>query len=199
MKRFQIGSLILSFLVLLFLTSAGAQDKVSDKLKEVKGKVQKITVQTDNGEVIFEGKEAQKLFKDLQGHEKQVKVHITSDGDKLNKKKKVIILNKDDSMLELEDDADVFIMKDMDEDFEWEVDGGSQKKIVLTVEDGNKKVVVTTKENGKEKIDVYEGEEAEKYLEEHKGKHLDIKIENCDEDKKVKKIIIEKESEEDKN
>ncbi|MEE9450856.1 MAG: hypothetical protein V3V72_12470, partial [Ignavibacteriaceae bacterium] len=77
---------------------------------------------------------------------------------------------------------------------------GIEKRINIEIEDGNKKVTITTKENGEEKTEVYEGEEADEYLEKIKSEHgneMLIEIGEDSKHKKMKKIIIKKEIDED--
>lgn len=187
--------LILFFL--LFVTTLSAQDKLTEKLKSLRGPVERITVQTENSTEVFEGEEARQLYKELkQSREKErkVKVIVSPDDDKKVKtSKKVIIMNNDDASVE-SDDVDVFIFKDSDDNFSWETESGIDKKVMVSIKNGEKKVTVTTKENGVEKTEVYEGEDASKYLEELNGKTLEFEVEKSEKDKKVKRIIIEKET-----
>jgi len=58
---------IISLLFLgVFATVIFAQEESSkEKLKNIKGDVNKITITTDKGDVVFEGEDAQKLFKKM--------------------------------------------------------------------------------------------------------------------------------------
>ncbi len=179
--------------------STKAQNDLEDQINKIDGTVDKIIISSDGNEYIFEGKDAEKLFKKMKSTKSKSFVWNTSD-DK--KKKKVIIIDADGDedlveVLESGDD-DVFIVK-TDEDFEWNSDG-TQKKVKVEIENGKKKVTVTTKENGEETTKLYEGDEADEYLEKMKSENddLDIIIEK-DNGKKVNKIIIETENEEEEN
>lgn len=191
---------ILSLFYLLTLgDSTKAQNDLEDQINKIDGTVDKIIISSDGNEYIFEGKDAEKLFKKMKSTKSKSFVWNTSD-DK--KKKKVIIIDADGDedlveVLESGDD-DVFIVK-TDEDFEWNSDG-TQKKVKVEIENGKKKVTVTTKENGEETTKLYEGDEADEYLEKMKSENddLDIIIEK-DNGKKVNKIIIETENEEEEN
>lgn len=190
-----------ALLVLVFILtkSVVAQDSVSDKLKDVKGDVSKITITTENGDVVFDGDDAKKLFGDMKmssGKGKKFKFFSSGSDDDSMKKKKVIILDSDDNTTWSSDDDDEFDVmvfdSDDDEDFDWDDDSGIKKEIRVNIEDGKKKVTVTTNENGEEKTEVFEGEEAEEYLKKHESGEMKIRIEKPGKDKKVKKIIIEK-------
>ena len=181
------------FITLIFIANLNAQEKLNEKIKKIDGTVDKITITSDGKEYIFEGAEAEKLFKKMKSNKSQSFVWNSSDD---STKKKVIILDadSDEDMIEVESRAEnVVIIKtggDLDE-----VSDGIQKKVKVEVEDGNKTVTVTTKENGEEKTEVYSGKEADEYIEKMKAenKDFDISIESKADGKKVKKIIIETE------
>jgi hypothetical protein len=175
----------------LFSTSLFAQG-VSDKLKDIDGKVNKITITTEEGEYIFEGEDAAQLFKKMKSSGNSFVWHSAEkDG-----KKKVVFLDSDSEEHHIEvfggDEEDLIVIsEDVDADINC-----TNKKVKVEVEDGNKKVTVTTKENGEEKTEVYEGDEADEYIKKMKEKHhgdMDILIEKETDGKvKKKKIIIEK-------
>ena len=173
-----------------------AQNDLEDEINKINGSVDKIIITSDGKEYIFEGNDAEKLFKKMKSNKSHSFVWNTSDDDAA--KKKVIILDADDedAMIEIEsEDYNVFIIK-TDRDFD-SLSNGITKKVKVEMENGDKKVTVTTKENGEEKTEVYEGKEADEYLEKMKSENddLNIMIEK-DDGKKVKKIIIETEKEE---
>jgi len=182
---------LIGFTTLLFIANLNAQEKLNEKIKKIDGTVDKITITSDGKEYIFEGAEAEKLFKKMKSNKSQSFVWNSSDD---STKKKVIILDadSDEDMIEVESRAEnVVIIKtggDLDE-----VSDGIQKKVKVEVEDGNKTVTVTTKENGEEKTEVYSGKEADEYIEKMKAenKDFDISIDSKSDGKKVKKIIIE--------
>ena len=182
------------FIFSLFSTLLFAQD-VNEKMKDINGEVNKITITTEKGEYTFEGEDAVQLFKKMKSSGNSFVWHS---GEK-DGKKKIIFLDSDNEEHYIEvfggDDEDVIVIN---EDIEGEIDG-MHKKVKVEIEDGNKKVTVTTKENGEEKTEVYEGNEADEYIEKMKEKHhgdMDIFIEKDTNGKvKKKKIIIEKKTE----
>ena len=183
------------FTAILLSTSLSAQD-LNEKIKDIEGEVNKITITTEEGVYNFEGDDAIKLFKKMKSSGNSFVWHSTDEDGK----KKIVFLDSDKAEHHMEisegDDEELIIIS---ENIDKEADGIS-KKVKVEVEDGNKKVTVTTKENGEEKTEVYEGDEADKYIEEMKVKHgsdMDIFIEEEDDDGvvKKKKIIIEKKTE----
>ncbi|MCU0406714.1 MAG: hypothetical protein MUE64_07070 [Ignavibacteriaceae bacterium] len=185
--------LMLGFLSLFFiLTNVNAQENLKEKLNKIEGSVDKITITAAGKEYLFEGDEAEKLFKNLKRSSNHSFIWNTSD-DKSGTKK-VIILDADgeSNEIEIESDDDNIVIVKTDGDFD-DVSDGIQKKVKVEVEDGNKTVTVTTKEKGEEKTEVYEGKEAEEYIEKLKteNKDFDISIEKNKDAKTEKKIIIE--------
>jgi hypothetical protein len=187
----------LAFLfIFLFSSTLFAQD-VEEKINDIDGKVNKITIATETDEFTFEGDDAAKLFKKMKSSANSFVWHST---DKKGNKK-IVFLDSDDEEHHIEvfggDDEDLIIIS---EDIDCEMDG-MHKKVKVEVEDGNKKVTVTTTENGEEKTEIYEGAEADKYIDEMKEKHhddMDVFIEKDTDGKvKKKKIIIEKKTEKD--
>ena len=182
---------IISVFSLFIITNLNAQEKLDEKLKAIQGSVDKIIITADGNEYVFEGVEAEKLFKKMKRDQVQSFVWNSSD----DSAKKIVILDatSSDDEIEVEDgDENVLIIK-TDKDLD-DIDDGITKKINVVVEDGNKKITVTTKENGEEKTEVYEGDEAEEYLKkmDAESDELDILIDKQN-GNKVKKIIIETE------
>jgi hypothetical protein len=173
------------------------QDKIEEKINEIKGTADKIVINSDGKEYVFEGKEAEQLFEMLKRKSNQSFVWNTTDDDKRNKKVIIFNSNGDKGLIEITcNEKDDIIIKRHDDPDNAEDD--MTKKIKVEIEDCNKKVTVTTKENGEEKTEVYEGKEAEEYLEKMKDENRDLEI-SIDKDhdgKKVKKIIIKTEKEE---
>ncbi len=171
-----------------------AQTSVKEKLDGIKGDVNKITISTASGDVVFEGDDAAAIFKKLK--EKKIKkIQVTVDDDNLN------WIGEDDMIIEEIDDANIlkFIGEDGDSTniflFHDGDDVGMEmkKKIIVSEEDGVKKVTVTTTEDGVEEVKVYEGNEADEFLKSMEKKH-DLKIWSGkgEKGKKMKKIIIKK-------
>lgn len=184
--------IILTLVATLLITpDITSQEKLDDKIGKIESTVDKITISADGNEYIFEGDDAEKLFKKMKRNQVQSFVWNSSD----DSVKKIIILDaaSSDNDLEVEDgDENVLIIK-TDKDLD-DIDDGITNKINVVVEDGNKKVTVIKKENGEEKTEVYEGDEAEEYLKkmDAESDELNIMIEK-ENGKKVKKIIIETE------
>jgi len=167
------------FFTFFAATILSAQSSVKEKLAEIKGDVNKITISTASGDVIFEGNDAKALFKNLT-QKKVKKIKVTVDGDDMS------WTGDDDMDIEGFDDAEilkfvgegdstnVFIMHDGD-------DGAVKikKKVIVSDENGVKKVTVTTTKDGKEEVKVYDGKEADEVLKsmdkEHNGKSWDQK------------------------
>jgi len=194
-------TLILSLFSSLFLLpTLFAQEKLEDKINKIDGSIEKIIITSDGKEYLFEGSEAEELFKKMKKNSTHNLAWTTSDSEDV--KKKVIIINSDGEkeVIEITSDAEDDIIIKTDKDFD-SVTDGIRKKVKVEMENGNKKVTVTTNENGDEKTEVYEGDEADEYIEKMKSEHNSIRI-SIDEDKdgkEVKKIIIETESEEKHN
>jgi len=181
------------FITLLFIANLNAQEKLNEKIKKIDGTVDKVTITSDGKEYIFEGAEAEQLFKKMKSNNSQSFVWNSSDD---STKKKVIILDadRDEDMIEVESGAENVVIVKIDGDFD-DIEDGIQKKVKIEVEDGNKTVTVTTKENGEEKTEVYEGKEADEYIEKMKSENgeINISVDESTDGKKVKKIIIETE------
>jgi len=186
---------LIGFITLLFIANLNAQEKLNEKIKKIDGTIDKITVTSDGKEYIFEGTEAELLFKKMKGNNSQSFVWNSSDD---STKKKVIILDadQDEDIIEVESGAENVVIVKIDGDFD-DIEDGIQKKVKVEVEDGIKTVTVTTKENGEEKTEVYEGKEADEYIEKMKSENgeINISVDESTDGKKVKKIVIETEKE----
>lgn len=187
------------FAFLLFNTTLFSQENLDDKIDKIEGKVDKVVITSEGQEFVFEGKEAAKLFKSMKKGTSQSFAWTMKDID--DGDKKVIFIDKDGKkeVIEIESEGDDEIIINSEKDFDSETDG-LKKKVKVEIEDGEKKVTVTTNENGEEKTEVYEGEDADEYIEkmksENDGFDIMIKDDNGSDDKKVKKIIIKTEKEE---
>lgn len=208
MLKINLTKTYLTLLPIFFLFGilSYAQEDLNDKIKAIDDDVNKVTISSGGEEYTFEGDDAKTLFKKMKSGLSGSHSFIwQTDGDEIenhdgklifideNGNKKVIEIDEDDG-----DNINVFISKDIDISEQDQL----EKKIEVEVKDGNKKVTVTTKENGEEKTEVYEGEEADEYLEKMKSEHgddINIEFDNDGNHKKMKKIIIETEVEEDKD
>ena len=176
---------------LLIIPDITSQEKLDDKIGKIDGAIEKITITADGNEYVFEGADAEILFKKIKRNQVQSFVWNSSD----DSVKKIIILDatSSDDDIEVENGNENVLIIKTDKDLD-DIDDGITKKINVVVEDGNKKVSVTTKENGEEKTEVYEGKEADEYLEkmDAESDELNILIEK-ENGKKVNKIIIKTE------
>jgi hypothetical protein len=194
--------IILPALVIFMLSSIGfAQEGLKDKLSEIEGHVDKITISAGGEEFTFEGEEAEKLFNKMQWNTKSSNTFLVKIDEEGGEGTNKIIIKSDGSSEEIYEfkthEGDHAVWFSDDDDLQ-----SLDKNIKVEIEDGNKKVTVTTKENGEEKTEVYEGEEAEEYLDKMKSEHGHEMLIEIDEDgnhKKMKKIIIEKKETKDKN
>jgi hypothetical protein len=155
------SNLFLTAAILLFIvTSTYGQEKKTDVLDKVKGKVQKISIQTDKGIVTYEGGEAQALFDRLKTSPEVTRVKIFRSGKDENGEPEIIMLNPAKIGKNFK-----FFSEDMKE--------GEKLKIKVENKDGQKVVTVTTTDkDGKEKTETYKGKEADEYLEKHEPKNL---------------------------
>ncbi|MFA7421812.1 MAG: hypothetical protein WCZ90_19165 [Melioribacteraceae bacterium] len=148
-----ITSLIMLFLALGI--SLNAQDKeAKDKLADLKGKVEKVTIKVDGKDVVFEGKEAEQIAKLARVTGKTHAFAFSTDDDTPGTKKRIKIFTND---------GDEHFNVMTSDKLDWEGDG-DQKKVKVEIKDGKKNITVTTKKDGKEETKTYEGEEAEKFL-----------------------------------
>lgn len=144
--------MLLCCLFLLFLQSQtfGQKDiskRVDEKLKTLKGNISKITIYSDDEELIFENEEAAQLYKRLKPGKKSIKI-ISEGESEVSKIWTENFCTTGDSTLNL-----------------------NKKKVKVEIKGDTKKVTITTYKNGGEQTDVLEGEEAEKYLEKYNNKN----------------------------
>ena len=151
-------SLLTVITLIFFMAIASGQYKKSDALDRVKGKVQKITIQTDEGTVTYTGGEAQDLFNRLKSSQEISRVRIfKSDSDS---EPEVFMFGPDWMGKHFK-----FFSEDMK--------GGNKVKIKVENKDGQKVVTVTTTDkDGKEKTETYKGKDAEEYLKKHEPKNM---------------------------
>lgn len=158
----------------MFNIALYAQEKnneLENKLKQIKGNIEKITVKVDGKDVVFEGKDAEKLGHSLKLFSKVPKLAwISEDDENLNGARVM--------KFRIHDGADLSSKS------------GDQKKVEVKIEDGKKKVTVTTTKDGKEETKIYEGDEAEKFLKENKEENdIDVYL-NSDEESEGNVIFM---------
>ncbi len=189
-KIFITNILVLFFSTLIF---SQATKSIKEKLDKINDNVAKIVITTDEGDVVFEGDEANTLLKRM----------------KSNKIEKTITWISDDGENVSIDDGNVFVFKTDDNKHITKCFGSGKKNMIFissddsdidgekiikidieidsTDEGESKKVTVITKDDKEEKVEVYEGKEADEYLEKHGHKDdlaivLELDSDSGDED-----------------
>ena len=193
------------------LINAQTKDNVKKKLKDLKGEASKITIKTDEGEVTFEGDEADYLLRKMKRDVKERSFSFMSPDEDF-----LVDMDAFDFKMphlpkgfkfygNLEDfDADsgdfnfkfphagkINIFKNSDDYLSLLHD--FNKKITIEKEDGETKVTVKRMKNGDEITETYKGEEAEKFLDKLNDEEpvsFDFKMKDKDSDKKEPTIII---------
>jgi hypothetical protein len=144
-------NLILVLLLCGFISINAQTSKTKEKLKNLKGEVTKITIETNDGEVEIIGEDAAVLLK------------------KMKAKKNFTI--KKMNHCDFDDHDQIFIEKrkhHLEKEIEVEVE--------ISESDGEKVVVVKKNIGGKEIVEVLKGEKAEEYLKSHSSKDHDMKF-----------------------
>lgn len=156
--------IIFTFLSLNICAQEKEKSGLNKRLSEIKGKVDKVTVQVDGKDVVFEGKEAEKLVKRMKTSNANRALSYS-----IGKNFKIphVAITTNDDLEEIEE------AEGLDHNIVLSFTGGDDldngmKTIKLEKKEGKTKLTVTTEdENGKEVTKEYEGEEADKYLEEN--------------------------------
>ena len=164
------------------MMNAQESKSLKKRVKEIKGDVQKITITVDGKDVIFEGKEAAKLFRKMKKGMTRPKMmafmpDIDDEDLDISKNIRVEVLGGDD-------DEGEFLVKVGEEDkFKFNEKDTEEGQKMINVEKNDDGLIVTgkTNENGEIKTEKYEGEETEKFLEEMKDED-DLQMEIEDED-----------------
>ncbi|MBN1299932.1 MAG: hypothetical protein JW995_01850 [Melioribacteraceae bacterium] len=170
--------LFLLYFTALISAQTSSEKYTSNKLKNLKGTVQEITIKTDQDEVTVTGSEAEQLFNRLKGSKM---FFISSEG----KGKEVVIISESGDSTKLcdvnewEDIQGKTIKKikrsssDKKKAMEFLQDKDSlseSKRIEIEDNNGNKKVTITTRdESGNETTEILEGKEAEDKIKELKA------------------------------
>lgn len=171
-------------LIMLFLVlgiTLNAQDKeAKDKLADLKGNVEKVTIKVDGKDVVFEGKEAERiatLAKATSGTKLVQGIKIDeADIAQSGNLKKVEGFKLDESALSsakkhvriFKNGGDKQFTVISSDDLDMKA-GENEKKVKVEIVDGKKNITITTNKDGKEETKTYEGEEAEKFLKEEGG------------------------------
>jgi hypothetical protein len=176
MKNINQLKTVLIMLLLVLGITLNAQDKViKDKIADLKGKIEKVTFKVDGKDVVFEGKEADRIAKFARAAvQSNAFVFSTDDEDGMPGVKKRIKVIKSGGNAEFD------VMTS--DDFDWKTDK-DQKKVKVEIKDGKKNITVTTNKDGKEETKTYEGEEAEKFLKEQEGEgNIKVYMKKLDDD-----------------
>ena len=151
---------------------AQEKDETKSKLDNLKGKIEKLTIKADGKDIVFEGKDAEKLVKMLKSSPHKGFMFKSDDGNMMKMK-----------------GGNVMMFRSKDDDAD-EKGGENKKNVKVEVNDDGKKITVTTMKDGKEETKVYKGEDAEKFIKEEKGmKHFNIQIDS-DEDMQKDRIMF---------
>lgn len=160
MKISQLKTAIIMLLVVLGIALNAQEKETKDKLDNLKGKVEKVTIKVDGKEVVFEGKEAERIAKAAKAaNGSKAFVFTMDENDLLSpcKKKRVKIFKSDgDSCSGVCSSDETELKPDR-----------KNKEVKVKIIDGAKSVTVTTKKDGREETKTYTGEEAEKFIEEN--------------------------------
>ncbi len=187
MKRNFIKIFVLLILSTAFILNAQTKDSVRQKLKDLKGRADKITIQTNEGEVTFEGKEADYLLRKMKHGVRSFS--FVAPGDMFAYGEK---FDFDDFDFSFPKSPKIKILKHRDDDLE--ILDEVNQKVTVERKGGKIKVTVKKKENGEEVTEVYEGGEAEKFLDEMNDDEpfsMQFKMgDDDDSDKKETRIII---------
>ena len=181
-------------LALTFNSSAQSKETIKEKIKELKGSIEKIVMQTDEGKVVFEGEDAEDIFNKVKnlytgkGFSYTIKSDEDNDGrliiveEILDSLGHITVTKKSGKESSLSSKIIIEELKD------------SREEIMIEEENGEKKVTVTTWKDGEKSVKTYIGEEAKEYLESRDED--DVKWLNFEKDddsgKKKIKILIEK-------
>jgi hypothetical protein len=172
-----IASIVLGILALSFIT-VHAQSSLDKKVKDINGKVEKITIKTDKGEYVFEGDDAAKLAKRLKGKREVKKCYIMSDDD-------TVVVNMPD-FPGCCPKFDKFFNDSTFKHFDIHIDADSIMKSIPKYFHkffyGNS-VTIITDEDGKETVETFTGEDADKKIDE---------LKKSDENNGTKKKVIKK-------
>ena len=200
MKRYIISLVLITIFSVNIIQVSAQEETLNEKIKNLKGDVEQITIKTTEGELTLSDEDAEKLFKRIKMTSGNFEYEIiTNDGDDHNMKIFTVKIDEDENDGE-EEDKKVMVFVSGDDEFEWNsIDGENMmdKDIKIEINDSVKKVTVTTTKDGEKSVKVYEGEDAEKYLEEHKSEKFEIKLKG-DKKKVFIKKIKEKEVDEKK-
>lgn len=173
MFRFNKPVLILISFLFTLTILAQEKDTWKEKIKNLKGDITKIVVQTNDGVVTLTGEEAEEAFKNLKGnsfvfYSDDDVVHF--DGKNHSAVWQYVVDGDEDNVFSIKE-KDGYHLIWITEELEGE--DWDTKEIEVDVEDGKKKITITTTKDGKETVEVLEGEEADEYLDKHnkaKGK-----------------------------
>ncbi|KAF0150555.1 MAG: hypothetical protein FD143_2558 [Ignavibacteria bacterium] len=153
---------VIMLLVVLGVALNAQEKETKDKLANLKGKIEKVTIKVDGKDVVFEGKEAEQIAKIAKAAGVIKALAVTTDEEDVTvsgKKKKIKIYTSGGASCCVANTCeDIDLKKD-----------GVQKKVKVEIKDGKKNVTVTTSKDGKEETKTYVGEEADKFIAEEGG------------------------------
>ena len=166
------------------LLVAQSDKTLKDKIKNIKGDINSITITTSEGDVKFEGKDVKELYEKMKSRtlHKELKF-ISEDGDvhHLDGDNVMVFKSKDGKTRKIKHQgkANKVMMSLNDEDDIDIIDGKKIIKVEVDNENGEKEITVTTNEDGEEKVETYKGKEADEYLEKMEDEHsININIDS---------------------
>ncbi|HKI79087.1 MAG TPA: hypothetical protein VKA26_11150 [Ignavibacteriaceae bacterium] len=123
-----------------------AQSDLNEKINDIKGRAQKVTVKTDNGEVTFEGKEAEEIVKIIERNKGLAKFWVRK-------------LDNDTT----DPDKNIFFGFDLDKDTT-----NDNVKMKIRYDKGENTIIITkTEKDGNETTETFSGDEADEYFKKH--------------------------------
>ena len=181
-------------LALTFNSSAQSKETIKEKIKELKGSIEKIVMQTDEGKVVFEGEDAEDIFNKVKNLYTGKGFSYTIESDEDNDGRLIIVEEILDSLGHITVTKKSGKESSLSSKIIIEELKDSREEIMIEEENGEKKVTVTTWKDGEKSVKIYTGDEAKKYLESRDED--DVKWLNFEKDddsgKKKIKILIEK-------
>jgi hypothetical protein len=149
------------------------EKETKEKINNIKGHVEEITITAGGSEFTFSGDEAAEIFEKLKSaYDDKVLVKLLKDK---GHNEKMVWVTKGDG------DVNMTAVLEDEFEFNFEDEGADgekiKKEIKIDMDDGEKKVTVKTTKDGEVTTDVYEGEEAEEFLKKSKhNKKFNIKV-----------------------
>lgn len=151
--------MLIAFFGGILLFAQSKPENFKEKMKKIK-KGEKIVVSTPDGDVVFEGKDAEKLLERFGA--KGFNWTVESDGDD---KDFVFFTAGGDSSLGIKKMNKIFMVKDADSDHDLNISiSDENRELTIKKDDGETYVKDVFEENGEKKTVELTGKEADEYL-----------------------------------